>query len=224
MKKLYNFLKVKLCYRTYWKQWLALLAICFLIFACSGGNDKNTLTELNLKGKVKSVYITSFEAIEKSGEVTRGDKKWKNEWEFDDRSIYVVNGIDEKFYSKYKLNYDDNGNRIEGKQYNSDGILDYIVKFKYDINGNLIEQNQYNKKGELDYKVKIKYDINGYIIEENQYNSEGDILIEGIPSMYDYVELRYEYEFDDKENWIQKTIFEDDKPTFILEREIEYYD
>ena len=99
-----------------------------------------------------------------------------------------------------------NGNRIEGKQYNSDGILDYIVKFKYDINGNLIEQNQYNKKGELDYKVKIKYDINGYIIEENQYNSEGDILIEGIPSMYDYVELRYEYEFDDKENWIQNSL------------------
>ena len=36
MKKLYNFHKVKLCYITYWKQWLALLAMCFLVFACSG--------------------------------------------------------------------------------------------------------------------------------------------------------------------------------------------
>ena len=36
MKKLYNFLKVKLCYITYWKQWLALLAMCFLVFAYSG--------------------------------------------------------------------------------------------------------------------------------------------------------------------------------------------
>ena len=38
MVSIYNFLKVKLCYRTYWKQWLTLLAICLLVFACSGGD------------------------------------------------------------------------------------------------------------------------------------------------------------------------------------------
>ena len=38
MLSIYNFLKVKLCYRTYWKQWLTLLAICLLVFACSGGD------------------------------------------------------------------------------------------------------------------------------------------------------------------------------------------
>jgi surface protein len=38
MLSIYNFLKIKLCYRTYWKQWLAFLAICFLVFAC-GGSD-----------------------------------------------------------------------------------------------------------------------------------------------------------------------------------------
>ena len=31
MKKLYNFLKVKLCYRTYWKQWLAFFALLLVI-------------------------------------------------------------------------------------------------------------------------------------------------------------------------------------------------
>jgi len=31
MKKLYNFLKVKLCYRTYWKQWLAFFTLLFVI-------------------------------------------------------------------------------------------------------------------------------------------------------------------------------------------------
>ena len=39
MKKLYNFLKVKLCYRTYWKQWLVFLTMCFLVFACSDDED-----------------------------------------------------------------------------------------------------------------------------------------------------------------------------------------
>ena len=38
MLSIYNFLKVKLCYRTYWKQWLAFLTMCFLVFACSGGD------------------------------------------------------------------------------------------------------------------------------------------------------------------------------------------
>tara|TARA_B100000963_G_scaffold351608_1_gene363413 strand:+ start:82 stop:267 length:186 start_codon:yes stop_codon:yes gene_type:complete len=40
------------------------LLLTFLIFACSGGDDKNSLTELNLKGKVESVYTTSFTATE----------------------------------------------------------------------------------------------------------------------------------------------------------------
>ena len=38
MRKLYKFLKVKLCCRTYWKQWLAFLT--FLVFACSRDSDE----------------------------------------------------------------------------------------------------------------------------------------------------------------------------------------
>ena len=30
MKKLYNFLKIKLCYKTYWKQWIAFLTLLIL--------------------------------------------------------------------------------------------------------------------------------------------------------------------------------------------------
>ena len=32
MKKLYSFLKVKLCYRTYWKHWLAFTMICIILY------------------------------------------------------------------------------------------------------------------------------------------------------------------------------------------------
>ena len=54
MKKLYNFLKVKLCYRTYWKQWLAFLTMCFLVFAC------DTLTTEELAQEVKQNMIEHF--------------------------------------------------------------------------------------------------------------------------------------------------------------------
>ena len=140
-----------------------------LFFSCN--DKKNDLTEANLNGKVKSVYTTSFEAIEKFGEIEKGDKRWQKSYESDNKSIY-----------------NDNGNRIEDNKYDKDGELTNKWKGKYDDKGNQIESNEYDEDGEL----------------ENKYI--------------------YEYKFDDEENWIQKTIFKDDKPTFIIEREIKYYD
>ena len=35
MKKLYNFLKVKLCFRTYWKQWVAFIIFLLVIILVS---------------------------------------------------------------------------------------------------------------------------------------------------------------------------------------------
>ena len=54
MLSIYNFLKVKLCYRTYWKQWLAFLTMCFLVFAC------DTLTTEELAQEVKQNMIEHF--------------------------------------------------------------------------------------------------------------------------------------------------------------------
>ena len=42
MKKLYNFLKIKLCYRTYWKQWLAFLTLLILFILQSEYADYTT--------------------------------------------------------------------------------------------------------------------------------------------------------------------------------------
>ena len=44
MKKLYIFLKVKLCFRTYWKQWSVFL-VCMLIIILA-----NEYTEYTTKG------------------------------------------------------------------------------------------------------------------------------------------------------------------------------
>tara|TARA_Y100001954_G_C15626148_1_gene510243 strand:+ start:77 stop:292 length:216 start_codon:yes stop_codon:yes gene_type:complete len=42
MKKFYNFLKVKLCYRTYWKQWFAFLTLLLFIILVSEYADYTT--------------------------------------------------------------------------------------------------------------------------------------------------------------------------------------
>ncbi len=56
MLSIYNFLKVKLCYRTYWKQWLAFLTICFLFFACSDDSSDDS----NLNGSVDFFFEIIF--------------------------------------------------------------------------------------------------------------------------------------------------------------------
>ena len=42
MKKLYNFLKIKLCYKTYWKQWIAFLTLLILFILQSVYADYTT--------------------------------------------------------------------------------------------------------------------------------------------------------------------------------------
>ena len=42
MKKLYNFLKVKLCLRTYWKQWSVFLGCMLIIILVSEYADYTT--------------------------------------------------------------------------------------------------------------------------------------------------------------------------------------
>ena len=42
MKKLYNFLKVKLCFRTYWKQWSVFLGCMLIIILVSEYADYTT--------------------------------------------------------------------------------------------------------------------------------------------------------------------------------------
>ena len=44
MLSIYNFLKVKLCYRTYWKQWLLFLIITLLFSFNSFGQTEEKIT------------------------------------------------------------------------------------------------------------------------------------------------------------------------------------
>ena len=60
MLSTYNFLKVKLCYRTYWKKWLAFLAISLFVFACSSDDSQEDQTFLEKHNGI--VWETSPES------------------------------------------------------------------------------------------------------------------------------------------------------------------
>ena len=90
---------------------------------------KTDLKEANLKGKVKSVREITYNAVEKFGEIEKGDRS---------SGIVTI--------------YNEQGNEIEVNRYNSDDSLDWKFTYKYDDKGNQIEVNRYKSDGSLDCK------------------------------------------------------------------------
>jgi len=174
---------------------LLLILLCLpLLFSCGGNKKENWLTKVNLKGKVKELTETTFNAKEAFGDLAKDGLEYK---------------------CKYKI--DEDGNLIEFNQYDNDGELIEKWKAKYDEDGNLIEESHYDKDGELVLKQKCKYDEDGNLTEWTSFGYfEKD---EELDFMY-----KYKYaEFDKKNNWIVKVRYSNDTPTAIEEREIEYY-
>ena len=104
---------------------LLLILLCVpLIFSCGEKDNEtenseenvqkeeieNDLTRENIKGKVKEIIETTFDAKEAFGEPQKGDLRTK--------------GISK---------YDEDGNKTEVTFYNADGEIDFKHKLKYEI-------------------------------------------------------------------------------------------
>ena len=208
---------------------------------------KNDLTEENLKGKVKSIKETPYDAIEKFGQLEKGDVSYSVFFPssftiYNEKGNKIeVNGYnpDGSLYSKTTYKYDEKGNKIEQNKYNSNGSLDYKSTYKYDEKGSNIEENRYNSDGSLIVKYTYKYDEKGNIIEVNgnhpdgsflskstfKYDKKGNKIEENINYATDWLDSKstYKYEYDKNNNWIQQVEYKNNKPIQITERIIEYY-
>ena len=198
---------------------LAILSVLRLV-SCKQSEKKNDLTEENLKGKVKSIKETLYEAVDKFGQIEKGNVLY-DAFTFP-FTIYDEKGnkIEENDYdsdgrldSKTTYKYDEKGNIIEENDYDSDGRLDSKYIYKYDEKGNKIEENRYDSNGRLSQKTTYKYDEKGNTIEKNDYDSDGR------PAE----NYSYKYEYDKNNNWTQRIEYKNTIPVYITERIIEYY-
>ena len=203
---------------------------------------KNDLTEENLKGKVKSIKETTYKAVDKFGQIEKGDVlnnyfniynekgnkiednfydsdgnlSSKDTYEYDEKGNKIEKNVYDsngRFHSKYTYKYDEKGNMIEDNVYDSNGRLYFKKTYKYDEKGNKIEENWYNSDGRLHSKYTYKYDEKGNNIEENYYNSNGRL----------YEKHTYKYEYDKNNNWTQRIEYKNTIPHRITEKIIEYY-
>ena len=189
---------------------------------------KNDLTEENLKGKVKSIKETPYDAIEKFGQLEKGDVSYSVFFPssftiYNEKGNKIeVNGYnpDGSLYSKTTYKYDEKGNKIEKNTYKYDGSLNYKTTYKYDEKGNKIEKNNYYYSGRLDSKTTYKYDEKGNNIEENiyyydgygykttyKYDEKGNKIEKNIDGSVDRLGYKYTYKYDEKGNTIEQNIY-----------------
>lgn len=138
------------------------ILLLFTFLSCQNNDKticqkKSDLEKAGLKGEIEQVRQDNFKAIEKFGEIVKGEK-----WGFDDDNFYVK--------------YNETGNQIEKNTYNQDGSLFSKFTFVYDKNGNLIEENRFNSDGTLNYKKKYKYFGENKMRDGNIYSSDGNLF------------------------------------------------
>jgi hypothetical protein len=220
-----------------------ILPVVFFSFSFSGytGNQKN-----NLNGRVKKIVEITHGAAEIFGEIRRNDEKT----ELKEIMKYDVTGnlaesltydlVNKSVIPSPAYKYDSKGNCLEISFYDSKGSLsEKRINFKYDKRGNEIEYETYDPSGFLFRKTLLKYDQKDQLVEESTYESSNTLPFK---STYKYDEngnetecsnykpdgslseiITYKYiKFDKMGNWINRIEFQDNKPAFVEDREIEY--
>lgn len=149
----------------------SLIIITFLLFfSCNNSNKvKNDIERRNLNGKVKSITENSYQAVEKFGEIVKGEKivdfvnKENRITSFNEKG-YLTEDTS-LFHIKYKYNKQ---NKIIEENY-GEGMKMF---YKYNDKGFILEENQYQNK-DLVQKTKCICDKKGNVIERNYYEGNG---------------------------------------------------
>ena len=187
------------------------ISILFMI-GCNTNKSKieTDLEKQGFKGKVKSIKSTTYEAIEKFGEIQKVEEISKLLSSFNEKGNFIENILEEnrKIDSKQTYIYNDQGNIIDKKEYDSEGNLKLQTTYNYDEKGNKLEENtfggfgtqkttyKYDDKGReveslitlsfqgingsAELRITKEYDQKGNIIEEKNYNNHNKLSSKGI--------------------------------------------
>lgn len=186
-------------------------------------NDAGKITkegEYDEYGRLKWEQNTKYDANGNKTEMieynTQTGKEARHYYKYDEQNRPIED--DEyasettKKYKKILTSYDAEGNITGTKQYNENGVL--IYEGRFDKYNNHLADVAYNEDGSLHDKItaEYKYDAKGNEIEETLHYTDGS----GNISV-----SRYEY--DQQNNWVRKTVFEDGEASRMIERDIKYY-
>lgn len=178
----------------------------FSFISCSDKEKMNDLKELNINGHVSSIKKSTYQAVEKFGEVQKGERINRFWMEDGNNYSYSFNELgniteiieyksDNEIDSKKVITYNEN-KKSERNDYNAEGELDGRVKYTYDKESNTTTINYYKSDGSLKNQYKDKYD-GKKLVERRQYDDNGKLIIV------------VEYEFDKNDNPIRLTVVDE---------------
>lgn len=159
-----------------------LLLVLTMLISCSEYHSEN-LKSYNLKGKVKSVKSEQFRAIEKFGEVVKGERI--NVVEEDGLDLMIPNTLlsfNNKGIIEWMSHFDKNGYG----QFKAN-LKDTVINL-YSTNGDLLmriigndidfptELFTYDADGKFLFKTIISYDNNKNKIEDKEYSADGNLI------------------------------------------------
>lgn len=155
-----------------------------------------------------------------------------NQW----NSLEATAYIDSLLYSKITWKYNPQGQLTETILYNGSKQLSKTA-YTYDSKGNQIQEITYDHLGQMQTAINRNFDDQGNITEEAhylgsrlqqkktlEYDSHGNVIrkntryVNGI-----IVNQSYTYHYDSIGNWIEKIVFSDEKPQYLIWRKITYY-
>lgn len=176
---------------------------------------KSSVYEYDETGKV-----LKFESIKPNSEIS-----YSCEYKYDKKSQQLISkktkNSDGK--SSYKMEYNklDKGN-LECITYDNGNADDIII---FDNAGRIVEFKGHRLRiiSRSPMKTQSYYDT-----ELFQYNMQGDIInsesIKGDLMSKKEPIYTYSYIYDKENNWIREITYKDDKVSYLVEREIEYYE
>lgn len=188
---------------------------------------KNSLSVLKLKGKVKILTETEFEATEQSGEFQKGTilnkliilfnnngnmivEKFPGLKNFYRIKTFLYDGksrlIEENQYSLIER-FDVNGKLFEDLEYYEDCMApskppEKRHSYKYDEKGNLVDEHVYNSNSTIYSYCTYNYDNMGNRVEENR-SKKSDLNEWGEFDISDSVNSKFVFKYDEKGNKIE---------------------
>lgn len=133
---------------------------------------------------------------------------------------------------KYEISEEGNPSKLNYKT--NDGRYNWSETFKYDNNGNVIEVEHYRTENAIDSKEIYNFNDEGFL-STSELHKDGKLVTkntfttdeEGSRTEMNYgadnSTYTYIYNYDSKGNWIKKIVFENNSPSGVLVREIEYF-
>jgi len=202
-------------------------------FDGSGNLTNEVLQTVNEKG-----WIT--ERIEKSNGIQYAFSTMKHDKSGNITELNSYNQ-DKELVFRYVMSYDSAGRRVQLNIYDDLELLANRTETVYDSTGNILRETIFNFKGQPVERSEFAYDANDNLIERKffegiplkliehevmKWNAEGFISYykKPLPNTGDVVTWTYDYEYDERGNWVIQNQYRNDVLFYIVERKVTYFE